>query len=240
MKSDVDLNQKPQPAALSPNTQNREEFSLTVLLALNIITLFFVSPLIDINGSNRWILNLFIAMSAVVSIFVVDNGIRRWMAVLSLGFCMIGVAVGPLVADKKASAVILMVSALIFSCNVCWIVASRVFASGPVSRHRIRGAIVIYLNIALVFALLGSLLVLFVPGAYSNLPKNSLNQLDGMIYFSLSTITTVGYGDLTPVHPLARSLAMLEAVAGQFYIAILIGTLVSQFVSKKRTENFLD
>ena len=55
-----------------------------------------------------------------------------------------------------------------------------------------------------------------------------------LLYYSFVTLTTVGYGDITPVHPMARSLAMAEALVGQLYPAILIARLVSlQIMSKK-------
>jgi hypothetical protein len=48
-----------------------------------------------------------------------------------------------------------------------------------------------------------------------------------LIYFSFVTLTTVGYGDVTPVHPLARSLALMEGLTGQLYPAILLARLVT-------------
>ena len=52
-----------------------------------------------------------------------------------------------------------------------------------------------------------------------------------LVYFSLTTLTSTGYGDILPVHPAARSLANLEAVIGQLYLAILVARLVSQHSS---------
>ena len=51
------------------------------------------------------------------------------------------------------------------------------------------------------------------------------------LYFSYITLTTLGYGDVTPVHPLARWLAQVEAVFGELYIAILIATLVGSWIA---------
>jgi hypothetical protein len=48
------------------------------------------------------------------------------------------------------------------------------------------------------------------------------------MYFSFVTLATLGYGDISPVHPIARSLAVAEAITGQLYLAILIARLVSQ------------
>jgi voltage-gated potassium channel Kch len=57
-----------------------------------------------------------------------------------------------------------------------------------------------------------------------------------LIYFSFATLTTVGYGDITPVHPIARSLAMLEALIGQLFPVILIARLVSMELYYRRIQ----
>jgi hypothetical protein len=54
-----------------------------------------------------------------------------------------------------------------------------------------------------------------------------------LVYFSLVTLTTVGYGDITPLHPLARSLAALEALCGQLYVAILVARLMFLHLSER-------
>ena len=55
-----------------------------------------------------------------------------------------------------------------------------------------------------------------------------------MCYFSLATLTTTGYGDIVPLHPFARSLANLEAVLGQFYLAITVARLVTLELAERR------
>jgi hypothetical protein len=51
------------------------------------------------------------------------------------------------------------------------------------------------------------------------------------MYYSFVTLTTLGYGDVTPVHPFARTLAYLEAVIGQLYVAVLVASLVGRHVA---------
>jgi voltage-gated potassium channel Kch len=53
-----------------------------------------------------------------------------------------------------------------------------------------------------------------------------------LAYFSLVTLATVGYGDITPATELARSLAVVEAIVGQFYIAVLIADLIGKKLSQ--------
>jgi hypothetical protein len=111
-----------------------------------------------------------------------------------------------------------------------------VFREGPVTSHRIQGAIAVYLLLGLVWMSAYKLLYQTIPGAF-RFPEGELSALrfkHGLVYFSFVTLTTVGYGDITPVHPLARSLAMAEALVGQLYPAILIARLVSMELASRQ------
>ncbi|HET6898706.1 MAG TPA: potassium channel family protein [Vicinamibacteria bacterium] len=107
------------------------------------------------------------------------------------------------------------------------VVLAKTLRAGPVTFHRIQGAIAAYVLLGMIWAYAYALLALLRPGAFSG----AVNPTDGpraWFYFSFVTLTTVGYGDVLPVHPVARSLAILEAVTGPLYLAILVARLVSQ------------
>ena len=115
-------------------------------------------------------------------------------------------------------------------------IAQAVFGSGRVTFHRVQGAVVLYLNFALLFFTVYRLLENLMPGAFRGVPPNGAEHGSGaaLLYFSFSTLTTLGYGDLAPVHPLARSLANLEAAIGQLYPATLLARLVSLELDHRR------
>jgi Ion channel len=81
--------------------------------------------------------------------------------------------------------------------------------------------VVFYLNLAMIFASAFCLIWDRNPAAFANLPVpgGGPGEIATMLYFSFATLTTTGYGDIVPVDPFARSLANLEAVLGQFYLA---------------------
>lgn len=109
----------------------------------------------------------------------------------------------------------------------------HIFAQQDVSADLIAGAIVAYLLMALMWSMLFGVLENAQPGSF-NLPAGTLQTTPELLrYFSLVTITTVGYGDITPVTPVARAFANLEAVVGQLYLVILVSWLVGMHVSKK-------
>ena len=105
-------------------------------------------------------------------------------------------------------------------------VSINVFASARALADRIFGAIVLYLLLGLIWAVAYATLASLVAGAFTG-PALAPKGLFDWGYFSLVTLTTVGYGDITPVHRIARSLAMMEALVGQLYPAIIIARLVS-------------
>jgi hypothetical protein len=72
------------------------------------------------------------------------------------------------------------------------------------------------------------------PGAFSGLQVHDRVSLPpDLVYFSFETLTTVGFGDIVPVHPFARSLSNLEAILGQLYPATLLARMVSLEVGSR-------
>ncbi len=88
-----------------------------------------------------------------------------------------------------------------------------------------------YLMIAIVYALAYGIVDEFVLASFSSGMVDP--DASDYLYFSLVTLTTLGYGDIAPVHPMARSLATTEAVIGQFYVAVIVARLVSLVIIEK-------
>ena len=105
-------------------------------------------------------------------------------------------------------------------------VGINVFAPGHAVGDRVFGAIVLYLLLGLIWGVVYAVLGAHSPGAFAG-HAGADGTLTDWVYFSFVTLTTVGYGDITPVATSARSLAMLEALTGQLYPAIIIARLVS-------------
>jgi hypothetical protein len=107
-------------------------------------------------------------------------------------------------------------------------VLAHTFKPGVVTFHRVQGSVAVYLLLGLAWAHAYFLVALIHPGAFNTPPAaDGINEMPQFVYYSFVTLTTVGYGDITPIHPFARSLATLEALVGQLYPAILIARLVS-------------
>jgi len=103
------------------------------------------------------------------------------------------------------------------------------FRPGRVSVHRVMGGVAAYLLVGLTWAFGYKLLMEKSPDAIhfqSSIAGSPTGEPSRLIYFSFATLTSVSYGDAYPIHRVARSMAMAEALIGQLYPSILIATLV--------------
>jgi hypothetical protein len=124
---------------------------------------------------------------------------------------------------------------LILGITLGWVVARAVFARGRVTFHRIVGAVLLYLTIAVTFVALFTFVGLLVPNAFSGLSFEDNPALASrLIYFSFVTLTSTGYGDIVPIDPVARSLCNVEMIIGQLYPATLLARLVTLELADRR------
>lgn len=98
-----------------------------------------------------------------------------------------------------------------------------------------------YLLLAIVFAMLVAIIMKSDPQAFNFVLVGEGGEalaigFEDYMYYSLVTITTLGYGDIAPQIPVAKSLAALMAVCGQFYVAILVAMIVGKFAAKMGKE----
>jgi hypothetical protein len=125
------------------------------------------------------------------------------------------------------------------------IILTAVLQARRVTVETVAGGICVYLLIGILWALVFTLLLIASPGSFAGgglsiqegAPIFSHRaQLQSLLYYSFVTLTTLGYGDITPMTPPARSLAALEAVIGQLYIAVLIARLVGLSIAHSGQE----
>jgi hypothetical protein len=115
-------------------------------------------------------------------------------------------------------------------------ILAYVFKSPRVTLDTIFAAVVAYFFISIIFATFYTILYAFNPGSFNLTIAPTPNEphllMTELIYFSLSTIVGVGFGDILPLLPFPRMVAVVEAVVGHFYMAVLIGWLVGMFISE--------
>lgn len=223
------------------------DISLSALLAVQVLTLFIAIPLGTAHPAAHLLLDACHLAFALVCITILTR--HRPLQGLLLALVVL-LAAGPIVGDRltrqfgfpaDAGHQLIALTAFAFNAAVTALIARHVFGPGRVTAHRVQGAVLLYLNVAALFAIAYGAIASALPGAIIPVGGGLLTQSPGvrtaaMTYFSLSTITTSGFGDFIPVHPLVRSLTNLEAVFGQLFPATLLARIVALHLAHDRQE----
>jgi hypothetical protein len=208
----------------------RTDRALSSFLALLIVMVFVLPPFVEGGSDRNPITDVGFAMLLISGILAMSE--RRFARIVLAPIAFLTIAIHfaswlvpvPRIAIEIASLVSLLLLFLV--------VLSQTFRLGPVNSHRIQGAVSGYLLLGVIWANAYFLVELLRPGSFSG-PISAESGARGWLYFSFVTLTTVGYGDVLPLHPVAQSLAILEAVTGPLYLAILLARLVSLAVASR-------
>ena len=120
-----------------------------------------------------------------------------------------------------------LVLQLLFFVLAAWLVGSQVLLTGSVDLNKIVGSVALYLLIGLIFSICYVILLEFSPHALRGVePDSWYNNMPAMTYFSFVTLATLGYGDISPATPMAQVIAILEAITGLFYMAVIVAGLI--------------
>jgi hypothetical protein len=216
--------------------ERTREPGLTAVLILEALQIFLAIPLAAMGAIPEFIVPVMFVL-LVIAILVVT--LRSNAAAIAV---LIAVALSPfgaLVHAEHPSLLTEWLSAggkLLAIGALTIVIAQAIFGPGRVTFHRVQGAVLLYLNFALIFYTIYQLINVLLPNSFSGLPHGDAEHGSGdaLLYFSFSTLTTLGFGDITPLNPLARNLANLEAVIGQLYPVTLLARLVSLELEHRR------
>jgi hypothetical protein len=208
---------------------------LSALLVALVVYVFVLQPIEETDLTGVFWVEILFALVLVAGVWAVWNG--RGPAVIFSATVGIAEVVRwyRWMAPSAGLAPWVPLSSSVAIGLLMVLVLTHVMSPGPVTRQRIEGAVAVYLLIGFMWAQVYDFLQVLIPGGFqfpSRVVGASARSWT-LLYFSFITLTTLGYGDVLPVHPVARSLAMVEALVGQLYPAILIGGLVSLHISSK-------
>jgi hypothetical protein len=114
------------------------------------------------------------------------------------------------------------------------LITRQTLRAGPITGRRVQGSVAVYLLLGFLWGVLYETVESLRPGSFSIGTGNGVVDIQQLGYFSLTTLTTLGIGDILPISPLARSLTVLEALVGQLFPVILIARLVAMEIEYQR------
>ena len=207
------------------------------MLVCLVLTIFVGGPLAATGPDGQYVFDVFFSLLLLSGVIAVPR--QRLLPFAVAAVTLLALVVrwtrhgSPNPTTAVWDDVLTILSLVMFAAFVLF----QVFRAGPVTTYRIQGAIVAYLLIGLIWAAAYGMIYQLAPGAFSFPQGLRDSRLEhGLAYYSFVTLTTVGYGDIVPVHPLARSLSIAEALIGQLYPAVLIARLVSMELASHRRD----
>ncbi len=219
----------------------RGDGSLTAAVIVLVAFVFVLSPLRELNDVGGLALDLvFAAFLGLGAWFLYDpRPVMKLFLVFLSATAVLRVAdygVGGLGLDLL-SALFTLIAALLLGAMFI----TRALRDGRINMHRIMGAVGAFLLIGVMFSQLYRILAMVVADAFAvgGAPAPTAVFLPRVNYFSFVTLTSLGYGDITPLHPFARAFVTLEALTGQLFLAILVARLVAMELEWRQVQREL-
>lgn len=206
---------------------NKRRTNNLILFSLNAVYIF-VLGLFDGLVEMRFVYYTMISAIYIASVFTVKNsGIRYFVAPFLL---IILTWITEILKFQLISEISGILSTVYFFFVIVLLV-KRVAGSKNVGALEFLESINVYLLLGIAGSLLFNALYSYEPTAF-HYAGEALNNHSDFIYFSFVTMTTLGYGDITPVSPLARSLSIFFSVSGQLYLTMIIAMLVGKYIGQ--------
>ena len=203
----------------------------SLLLLVSLIVLMLGSAVAEQSESYALILGVLFVLSMLAAVRVVTNNRRDLMISIGLALAWLVFDIWDLVAPAPALRAGASVAFILFAIFVIENMLRGIVTAKVVNAEVIFASASVYLLIAVTWAMSYGLMDLLAPGSFGVTVEGAAASFNHFLYFSLTTLTTLGYGDITPVSSLARIWSTLEAMTGVFYLAVLVARLVSLYRS---------
>lgn len=202
------------------------QLNLSIFLALLVVTVF-VMPALGLGQRHVRLASDVAYTVILISGVAIAWGQRRlFNVVVCFGVFSLGVKWAGWWIQTANYQLFREIVTLVSMALLCYILLAQVFRHGNMTSMRVQGAISVYLVIGLAWAHLYLLTNYLRPGSFQGSVPLTTSVAE-WYYYSFCTLTTLGYGDIIPVKPVARSLAIAEALFGQLYLAVLIARLIA-------------
>ena len=173
----------------------------------------------------------------LVAVWSLERGRLRFASRAGISILFIVVESSVIFFEKYDMRLLQLGTLLLFTIASVVICCRQALFTGSVDSNKIVGAICIYFLMGIAWAQAYLIVEVIFPGSIPALAGEHWQDNAGTaLYFSFVTLSTVGFGDIVPAQPLARHLASIQAIAGQFYVAIVVASLIGARLSSKGGE----
>jgi hypothetical protein len=215
-----------------------------VILLICMLLLFVVSPFLERGIWNDVVRDGFTFFIFLSALYAVSEKKKYFYLILVLLALSVGTRLSIYLIQDDS--VLYLVGISYFSSSILFLIFTSIIILGHVlkdemiTRDKLAGAICVYLLLGLLWSSIYGLMETAQPGSFKMAVESGAEmtyaKVRELVYYSYVTLTTLGYGDITPVTQVARSFSMLEAVIGPLYMAILIARLVALHITHTREE----
>lgn len=210
--------------------RSRERFFILICLLLGLLVLV---PIFNRYVVARIFMDIFISAIAISMVFTISHNKRYVIAGLSLALVMLMSLWLQYFIPNKAIDAVGMLTGVFFVGLVISSFLGFMIKSADVNLEVIYMAILLYLSAALMWAFIYAFLELVDPASFNIDVDHPQEYFLVFQYYSFVTITTLGYGDITPVTEVAKAFSVLEAIVGQLYLVVAVAWLVGMHVSSR-------
>jgi hypothetical protein len=204
-----------------------------VILLVLLLALILITPLVEGFVKLHIIWNIFLTGIFVSAVYAVSEQKRRAYIASLLALPMLVSVWSGYFVQSNSVVIVGTLCGVVFFAYMIVNISLFIYKQDEVTRDLITGAAVVYLLMAMMWVFIYKVVETAHPGSFTISTTQIYDQMR-FIYFSLVTITTLGYGDIVPTTSLARSLATLEAVVGQLYLVTTVAWLVGVRVTQSR------
>ncbi|MDH3641498.1 MAG: ion channel [Gammaproteobacteria bacterium] len=205
-------------------------------LAYSLLAFLCVLPFTHGQPGSRLMIYSALALVFITGPLAVARTRVSFRATCVLALLVLVPGVASAVGDHEwAFKASILVGVVFFAFLAALVSKELLFEEADVTAETLWAAVNVYVLIGLGFAFLYAALSLFGPDVFVGkfMDQTLRDQLQGFVYFSFVTLTTLGYGDITPNSAFVGTLTYLEALVGQLYVAIMIARLVGLYIARR-------
>ncbi len=205
-------------------------------LLISMVLMFALRPFLENFVRISYLMDIFFFVIFLSAVYAISRKRSTFIIALIMALLMEILILLSHLMDISSFRTIGNFLAILFTGYTATVILSYLFTEDEITIDVIMGAICVYFLIGLAWAFIFFTLELFQPGSFQ-MPQGQGIDLSHFSYYSYVTLTTLGYGDITPISTQARSLALLEAIMGQLYLAILVARLVGIHIAQGVSRN---